>query len=70
MEQPSASDVRLARYLIRTHCPIDWPQGQRCLNCHNNFPCQSHQWGHGVLTLAGWPEDQISKLDVRTGPWS
>lgn len=44
MQLPTEPDVSLAGHLIRTHCPIDWPEGRRCLNCHNKFPCHSNEW--------------------------
>lgn len=70
LEQQRSTDADLAEYAIRTHCPIDWPEGRRCLNCHRQHPCPVYERAHGVLTAAGWSEDEISKLDIRTGPWS
>lgn len=66
----SDSDAAMAERLVRVHCPIAWPGANRCLNCHGLFPCRSYEWGFAVLSDAGWSEDQILKLDTRTGPWS
>jgi hypothetical protein len=63
-------DAAMAGRVIRTHCKIDWPRGPRCLNCHRAFPCPDWLWAFRVLEEAGWSEDEISKLDTRTGPWS
>lgn len=70
MSQSTESDVFRAQHAIRTHCPIDWPNGRRCLNCNVRFPCPSLVWGYEVLRSAGWPEDEILNLDTRTGPWA
>lgn len=70
MDQPAGSEVSRAERLIRTHCSIEWPAGRRCLNCHNTFPCPSYVWAYDVLIAAGWSEEEIMKLDARTGPWS
>lgn len=63
--------VRWAMHAARTHCPIEWPQGSRCLNCGAMpFLCATYRWAFDVLTDAGWNAEQIRSLDVRTGPWS
>jgi len=67
---PTASDVSCAEHLIRTHCPIEWPETRRCNNCHCRFPCKVHEWAWAVLTAAGRSESEILALDVRSGPWS
>ncbi|MEV6966610.1 hypothetical protein AB0M47_15985 [Hamadaea sp. NPDC051192] len=67
---PTASDVSNAEHVIRTHCPIEWPEARRCNNCHGRFPCKTHEWAWAVLTAAGRSENEILALDVRTGPWS
>ena len=66
----SGSRIESAKYAIRVHCPISWPEGQRCLNCQRMFPCPTFECGFEVLTAAGWTEDDIARLDTRTGPWS
>jgi hypothetical protein len=69
---PELVDGRLvaAMQIARVHCPIAWPQGDRCLNCHQHFPCSAFGWAFDVLADAGWNAEQIKALDVRTGPWS
>jgi len=64
------ADVRWAMHAVRTHCPIEWPQGSRCLNCRAPFPCSTYGWAFDVLVNAGWNASQIDALDSRTGPWS
>jgi hypothetical protein len=65
-------DSRLfyAKHVVRVHCPIAWPEGDRCLNCHQRFPCSTYGWAVEVLADAGWSAAAIEALDVRTGPWS
>lgn len=63
-------EVRWAMLAVRTHCPIEWPEGGRCLNCCLQFPCTTYGWAFDVLADAGWTASQIDALDVRTGPWS
>jgi hypothetical protein len=70
VDHRTESDISQAEHLIRTHCPIDWPQGRRCLNCANSFPCPVNLWAYELLTAAGRSEEQILRLDSRTGPWS
>ena len=66
------ADVRLvyAKHVARVHCPISWPPGERCLNCHQSYPCHAFGWAFDVLADAGWSATAIHALDVRTGPWS
>lgn len=59
-----------AKHVARVHCPISWPEGDRCINCHQMFPCDAFGWAFDVLTDAGWSRTDIHALDVRTGPWS
>lgn len=69
---PELIDARAAaaKQVARVHCPIAWPQGNRCLNCHQLFPCTAFGWAFDVLADAGWSAEQIKALDVRKGPWS
>jgi hypothetical protein len=67
-DAPSYLD--LAMLAVRTHCAISWPSGAFCLNCHQRFPCHTHNWASTVLCDAGWTNEAIGKLDSRTGPWS
>lgn len=69
-EPPTTSEISFAEHLIRTHCAIEWPEGRLCNNCHRRFPCQTNQWAVAVLMAAGRSEDEILRLDTRTGPWS
>jgi hypothetical protein len=64
------ADLLPVVHAIRTHCPIDWPEGLRCLNCSAPFPCVTNELAVEQLTEAGWSAEEISKLDQRTGPWS
>jgi hypothetical protein len=63
-------EVDRATRVVRLHCPITWPDGVWCLDCRQRFPCRSYTWAVLVLVRAGWHEDQIGALDLRTGPWS
>lgn len=62
--------IRWATHTARTHCPIEWPEGHRCLNCRAWFPCALYSWAFAVLVNSGWTASQIGALDARTGPWS
>lgn len=62
--------VSMAQHVIRVHCAIEWPDGLRCLNCHQPYPCQANPWATSQLHASGWTTDQIEALDIRTGPWS
>lgn len=64
------STVAAAAYAIRVHCSISWPEGSRCLNCHQLFPCETHRLAYETLVDDGWTDLQIEALDQRTGPWS
>ncbi|GAA1396742.1 hypothetical protein ACFQZ4_11905 [Catellatospora coxensis] len=64
------SRLASAKQIARVHCPIEWPEGDLCLNCHQRFPCAAYSWAFDVLADAGWSAEQIEGLDVRTGPWS
>ncbi|WP_144120955.1 hypothetical protein [Catellatospora sichuanensis] len=59
-----------AEHVARVHCPISWPEGDRCLNCHEMFPCTAYGWAFDVLVDAGWSPTDVQALDARTGPWS
>jgi hypothetical protein len=63
-------DLEVAQLAIRVHCSISWPDGNRCLNCHELHPCASFRWGAAALVAAGWSDGQIQALDLRTGAWS
>lgn len=64
------AEVQRAMHAARTHCPISWPEGDRCLNCAAEFPCDFYKVAVAELTEAGWSDEEISRLDQRTGPWS
>jgi hypothetical protein len=63
-------DLKVAQLAVRVHCSISWPEGDRCLNCHELHPCASFRWSTAALIAAGWSEAQIQALDLRTGAWS
>lgn len=69
-KKDSDRDIAIAKWILRTHCPIAWPEGDRCLNCAESHPCRSHQWGRKVLGEAAWTEADIASLDARSGAWS
>lgn len=64
------ASARRAMHAARTHCPIEWPNGLRCLSCNVAFPCHAYMWASNLLADAGWSDQQIKALDVRSGPWS
>ena len=70
MSQSTERDLSMAQDAIRTHCPVEWPNGRRCLNCNVAFPCPAYERAFDVLAGAGWSAEQIRALDVRTSPWS
>ncbi|HCT75233.1 MAG TPA: hypothetical protein DGG94_01225 [Micromonosporaceae bacterium] len=65
-----AEDVKFAEVAVRVHCAISYPDGDRCLNCGPVHPCETYEWGRGLLLSAGYTDGQIRELDTRTGPWS
>lgn len=69
-EDNIGSDTAIAERVVQVHCPIAWPEGSLCLNCNQGFPCPRYEWAYRILSQAGRSEDEISKLDRRTGPWS
>ncbi|GAA1646718.1 hypothetical protein GCM10009679_59860 [Saccharothrix algeriensis] len=68
--KPTRACLPQAQHLARVHCPISWPEGDRCLNCHEMFPCTTYSWAFDALIDAGWSTTEVLALDARTGPWS
>lgn len=44
------------------HVPQSWPDGARCHNCHEVYPCRIALWGMTLLRARGWDYDSVVRL--------